>query len=140
MLTRPRALVSTLLVVLAAASGPSGAGPAGGAQRATADPNRFDVVVYGGTAAGVLTAVTAAREGLTVALLEPGRHLGGMVSGGLGWLARSIQQSQKLRALTKLENMMPDYDKSNAKPELIIGIAGPVGTVGAAGLIPGRDG
>ncbi len=45
----------------------------------------FDVVVYGGTAGGVMTAVAAAREGLNVALIEPGRHLGGMVSGGLGW-------------------------------------------------------
>jgi hypothetical protein len=45
----------------------------------------FDLVVYGGTAGGVITAVSAAREGLRVALLEPGRHLGGMVSGGLGW-------------------------------------------------------
>lgn len=44
----------------------------------------YDVVVYGGTAAGVVAAVTAAREGLKVALLEPGVHLGGMVSGGLG--------------------------------------------------------
>lgn len=45
----------------------------------------YDVVVYGGTASGVIAAVAAAREGLHVALLEPGRHLGGMVSGGLGW-------------------------------------------------------
>lgn len=45
----------------------------------------FDVVVYGGTAGGVATAVAAAREGARVALLEPGKHLGGMVSGGLGW-------------------------------------------------------
>ena len=45
----------------------------------------YDLVVYGGTAGGVITAVSAAREGLAVALLEPGRHLGGMVSGGLGW-------------------------------------------------------
>jgi len=44
---------------------------------------RFDVVVYGGTAGGVTTAVSAAREGLSVALLEPRQHLGGMVSGGL---------------------------------------------------------
>jgi hypothetical protein len=43
----------------------------------------FDLVVYGGTAGGVITAVTAAREGLRVALLEPGNHLGGMVTGGL---------------------------------------------------------
>jgi hypothetical protein len=45
----------------------------------------FDVVVYGGTAGGVVAAVGAAREGLKTALLEPGGHLGGMVSGGLGW-------------------------------------------------------
>lgn len=51
----------------------------------TGAPRQFDLVVYGGTAAGVMTAVAAAREGLAVALLEPGRHLGGMVSGGLGW-------------------------------------------------------
>jgi hypothetical protein len=46
-------------------------------------PKRFDLVVYGGTAGGVTTAVAAAREGLNVALLEPGKHLGGMVTGGL---------------------------------------------------------
>lgn len=46
---------------------------------------QFDVVVYGGTAGGVIAAVSAAREGLNVALLEPRTHLGGMVSGGLGY-------------------------------------------------------
>jgi hypothetical protein len=43
----------------------------------------YQVVVYGGTAAGVISAISAAREGMSVALLEPGRHLGGMASGGL---------------------------------------------------------
>src|SRR3954452_14825191 len=47
-------------------------------------PRRTDVVVYGGTAGGVAAAVAAAREGKSVLLLEPGRHVGGMVSGGLG--------------------------------------------------------
>ena len=47
--------------------------------------NTFDVVVYGGTAGGVVTAIAAAREGASVALLEPRDHLGGMVTGGLGW-------------------------------------------------------
>ncbi len=46
---------------------------------------RFDVVVYGGTAGGVIAAVSAAREGLKTALIEPTHHLGGMVSGGLGY-------------------------------------------------------
>lgn len=45
---------------------------------------QFDVVVYGATAGGVITAVAAAREGATVALVEPGRFIGGMTSGGLG--------------------------------------------------------
>src|ERR1700744_5747443 len=52
---------------------------------ATAATRDFDVVVYGGTAGGVIAAVAAAREGLKTALLEPTTHVGGMVSGGLGW-------------------------------------------------------
>ncbi|MCC6587619.1 MAG: FAD-dependent oxidoreductase [Bryobacterales bacterium] len=44
----------------------------------------FDVVVYGATAGGVVAAVAASREGLKSAIVEPGRHLGGMTSGGLG--------------------------------------------------------
>jgi hypothetical protein len=47
-------------------------------------PVSADVAVYGGNAAGVIAAVATAREGKTVVLLEPGKHLGGMVSGGLG--------------------------------------------------------
>ena len=42
-----------------------------------------DLVVCGGTASGVMTAYSAAREGLRVVLLEPGAHVGGMVTGGL---------------------------------------------------------
>ncbi|MBS1858003.1 MAG: FAD-dependent oxidoreductase [Acidobacteria bacterium] len=42
-----------------------------------------DLVVYGGTAGGAMTAIGAARQGLRVTLLEPRDHIGGMVSGGL---------------------------------------------------------
>jgi hypothetical protein len=45
--------------------------------------NSYDLVVYGGTAGGAITAMSGARMGLKVALLEPRRHIGGMVSGGL---------------------------------------------------------
>jgi FAD dependent oxidoreductase len=44
-----------------------------------------ELVVYGATAAGVCAAVAAARHGVQVTLIEPGRHVGGMVSGGLGY-------------------------------------------------------
>ncbi len=43
-----------------------------------------DVCVYGGTSAGVVAAVHAARLGRSVVVIEPGRHLGGLSSGGLG--------------------------------------------------------
>lgn len=46
----------------------------------------FDIVVYGGTSGGVMAAIQAARMGKTVALIEPGKHLGGLTSGGLGWV------------------------------------------------------
>ena len=44
-----------------------------------------DIVVYGGTSAGVAAAVQAARMGKSVVVIEPGRHVGGLTSGGLGW-------------------------------------------------------
>lgn len=44
-----------------------------------------DICIYGGTAAGVIAAVAAANAGRTVALVESGRHLGGMTTGGLGF-------------------------------------------------------
>lgn len=43
-----------------------------------------DVCIYGGTSAGVVAAVEAARLGKTVALVEAGQHLGGMSVEGLG--------------------------------------------------------
>jgi len=45
----------------------------------------FDVVIYGGTSAGVAAAVELGRMGKTALLIEPGVHLGGLSSAGLGW-------------------------------------------------------
>ncbi|MES2693895.1 MAG: FAD-dependent oxidoreductase, partial [Verrucomicrobiota bacterium] len=45
----------------------------------------YDVVVYGGTSAGVIAAVQAKKMGKTVILVGPDKHLGGLSSGGLGW-------------------------------------------------------
>ncbi|NND96648.1 MAG: FAD-dependent oxidoreductase, partial [Pirellulaceae bacterium] len=42
-----------------------------------------DVCIYGGTCAGVVAAVQADRMGQRVVLLEFGKHLGGLSSGGL---------------------------------------------------------
>jgi hypothetical protein len=44
-----------------------------------------DVAVYGATACGVMAAVAAREAGAGVVLVDPGRHVGGMVGGGLSW-------------------------------------------------------
>ena len=51
---------------------------------AAAEPQRFDVVIYGATSGGGVAAVQVMRMGKTAVLVEPGRHLGGLTSGGLG--------------------------------------------------------
>jgi len=46
---------------------------------------RYDLVIYGGTAAAVTAAVQAKRMGKTVIVVSPDKHLGGLSSGGLGF-------------------------------------------------------
>ncbi|NIP22298.1 MAG: FAD-dependent oxidoreductase [Phycisphaerae bacterium] len=52
-------------------------------------PSKFrhdaDIVVYGGTSAGVIAAVQASRMFKSVIMVCPEKHLGGLSSGGLGW-------------------------------------------------------
>jgi hypothetical protein len=45
----------------------------------------YDICVYGGTSGGVIAAYTAKKMGKSVLLIEPGKHLGGLSSGGLGF-------------------------------------------------------
>jgi len=44
----------------------------------------YDIVVYGGASGGIAAALQAKRMGKSVLLIEPGKHLGGLSSGGLG--------------------------------------------------------
>lgn len=47
--------------------------------------SKVDICIYGGTSAGVIAAYTAKKMGKSVVLIEPGNHLGGLSSGGLGF-------------------------------------------------------
>jgi hypothetical protein len=48
-------------------------------------PPEYDLVVYGGTSAGVMAAVQAKRLGKSVVIVGPDKHLGGLSSSGLGF-------------------------------------------------------
>ena len=45
----------------------------------------YDLVIYGGTSAGVIAAVQAKKMGRSVIIVSPDKHLGGLSSGGLGF-------------------------------------------------------
>ena len=53
--------------------------------KAQTTPVTVDICVYGGSSAGVMAAYTAKKMGKSVILIEPGRHLGGLTTGGLGY-------------------------------------------------------
>jgi hypothetical protein len=46
--------------------------------------DEYDVVIYGGTSAGVIAAYTAHKMGKSVVIINPNEHIGGLSSGGLG--------------------------------------------------------
>lgn len=46
---------------------------------------KVDICIYGATPAGIMAACTAKSEGKTALLIEPGKRIGGMTAGGLGW-------------------------------------------------------
>jgi len=58
------------------------------------NPNQtsFDVIVYGGTPAGVMAAKAAAQAGVSVAIVEATMHLGGILSNGLGQTDTAFKQ------------------------------------------------
>jgi hypothetical protein len=50
-----------------------------------AETYEADVIVYGGTSGAVTAAVQVVKEGKTVIVVSPDKHLGGLSAGGLGF-------------------------------------------------------
>jgi hypothetical protein len=69
-----RQLIASALILLGA----------GLTSQACAAPIEADVIVYGGTSAGIAAAVQTARMGKSVVLVSPMRRLGGLTTNGLG--------------------------------------------------------
>ena len=96
-----------------------------------------DVAVYGGTSGGVVAALQAARMGKKVVLIEPGRHLGGMTSGGLS--AVDIGDPRTIGGITRefFTRLVARYGKKLAwdEPHKAVGGSGG-GTGGAYAIEP----
>ena len=56
-----------------------------GCHQLTTPSRSYDIVIYGGTSAGVIAAVQSVRMGKSVIIVCPDKHLGGLSAGGLGF-------------------------------------------------------
>ena len=74
----------------------------------------FDLVVYGGTSAGIGAAVQGARMGKTVIVVAPEKHLGGLSSGGLGWTDSGQKEAVGGLAREVYQRIKRHYDSPEA--------------------------
>ncbi|EDY21850.1 putative xanthan lyase [Chthoniobacter flavus Ellin428] len=89
---------------------------------AHAEDIQADVVIFGGTSAGVAAAVQAHRMGKTVVIAEWTKHLGGLTTGGLG--ATEISNKAAIGGIARefYEQIATHYARADAwkwqKPDL----------------------
>ena len=70
----------------------------------------YDIVIYGGTSAGISAAIQSSRMGKTVLLIEPTNRIGGLTTGGLG--ATDIGNKQVVGGISRefYQNIKKHYD------------------------------
>ncbi|MEG3658624.1 FAD-dependent oxidoreductase [Arenibacter palladensis] len=71
---------------------------------------KYDIVIYGGTSAGVAAALQSSRMGKSVVLIEPTNRIGGLTTGGLG--QTDIGNKQAIGGISRefYENIKKYYD------------------------------
>jgi hypothetical protein len=60
---------------------------------------KYDLIVYGGTSSGIVSAIQAKKMGKSVLIIEPSSHIGGLTTGGLG--ATDIGNKQAIGGLSR---------------------------------------
>ena len=85
--------------------------------KATEVVRRADVVIYGGTSAGAAAAVQVSRMGHSVILIEPGTHVGGLTSGGLGFTDSGDKRTIGGIAREFYQRIRKHYDNESAWTE-----------------------
>ncbi|MEX0793707.1 MAG: FAD-dependent oxidoreductase [Pirellulaceae bacterium] len=88
---------------------------------ATSQAEQYDLVIYGGTSAGIAAAVQAKRMDKSVIVVAPEEHLGGLTSGGLGWTDSGRKEAVGGIAREYYQRLKKYYDQPQAwrqqKPE-----------------------
>lgn len=78
--------------------------------QAHAQKKSYDIVIYGGSSAGVAAAIQSSRMGKSVAVIEPSQHVGGLTTGGLG--ATDIGNKSAIGGISRefYQNVKKYYD------------------------------
>ncbi len=84
-----------------------------------ADNDSPDICIYGGTASGVMAAVTAAKQKCSVIIIEPSRWLGGMTGGGLSHVDWGREKAVGGTALSILSKNYDDAKYREVFRELV---------------------
>ena len=71
-------------------------------------------MIYGATSAGVAAAVQVSRMGHSVILIEPGQHVGGLTSGGLGFTDSGDKRAIGGISREFYQRIRKHYDNSSA--------------------------
>jgi hypothetical protein len=65
----------------------------------TKSQTNYDIVIYGGTSAGISAAIQSSRMGKSVVIIEPTQRIGGLTTGGLG--ATDIGNKQTIGGISR---------------------------------------
>jgi len=76
--------------------------------------NDYDIIIYGGTSAGITAAVESSRMGTSVLIIEPSNRIGGLSAGGLG--ATDIGNKIAIGGISRefYERIAQKYSKAEA--------------------------
>lgn len=82
-------------------------------QGLNAQTKKYDIVIYGGTSAGIAAAIQSSRMNKSVVLIEPTSRIGGLTTGGLG--QTDIGNKQAIGGISRefYENIKKYYDDSS---------------------------
>ena len=84
---------------------------------------RKDVLVIGGGTAGFVAAISAARNGASVLVIEQRDHLGGTHSGGMVMMIRSMRHMRAPKGMDQKRLMMTKYESSFDDEQIVRSIA-----------------
>lgn len=97
--------------------------------KGSADPlnqsDKYDVVVYGGTPAGIMAGIATARNGADVVIIEQKEHLGGMATSGLNTAESNHMINKAITGLARefYVRMGKRYDYEKSKPAFFLRIS-----------------